>query len=82
MAEDRFNVVTFDDEGYSRYVHRDLADAEDAVLWARILVDEAIAHGGISRVMITDQDDFTNFLWQRGKGIIVPGSAWVFVRWM
>lgn len=69
MAEDLFNVVVFNAEGYWHYALRDVP--------ARQAVDKAHALASadeqdIDRVMITDADDFANFLWERGKGIVYP----------
>lgn len=69
--DERFNVVIWDNDDYWRYVEQDM-EAEDAVILARIIVDEAIRDGLISKVQIIDEDDFTNFLWERGKGIVFP----------
>lgn len=69
---ERFNVAVFDDEGYWHYVRQDL-DAEEAVKMAKRIVDRLEAgDDDIDRVMITDEGDFTNFLWERGKGIVFP----------
>lgn len=69
---ERFNVVIFDPEGYWHYGLRD-ATAEGAVRVARFWVDRADRED-IARIMITDEDDFTAFLWERGKGIVYPTS--------
>ncbi len=66
MSE-RFNVVIFYDDGFHEYVRRDLP-AREAVEVAKICTE----HRAAARVVITDSGDFTNFLWQRGKGIVFP----------
>ena len=66
-----FNVIAFDNDGFWRYVSQSLG-AEESVIVARFVVDEAIRDGAISRVMITDSDDFTNFLWETDKGVVFP----------
>lgn len=64
--------MVFDDEGFYSYVGVDYT-AEQAVKMALRIVTGAAAHMGlVSRVMITDEDDFANFLWERGKGVIYP----------
>jgi len=69
---DRFMVVFFDPEGYWDYVRPRWRTAGDAVEEAKWLVDRAATDLRIARVMITDEDDFTAFLWERGKGIVYP----------
>jgi hypothetical protein len=67
---DLFNVVVFDGEGFSTYVRRE-SEAKEAVE-AHRLVMLALDGAGIDRVMITDDGDCANFLWERGKGIVYP----------
>ena len=73
MADDRFAVVIFDPEGFWNYAAKDLP-AKIAVDQAKKWVDMAAEHYGtkIDRVLITDAEDFTVFLWQRGKGVVFP----------
>ena len=69
---ERHNVVVFDSDGFWHYAAQGL-DAERAVLEARSCVHLA-EHGALdaAKIIITDEDDFTNFLWERGKGVIYP----------
>lgn len=69
--EERFNVVFFDDQGYWETFLRD-ATAEKAVVAAKRCVDNLGSRGIADKVIITDADDFTVFLWQRGKGVVFP----------
>lgn len=62
-----FNVVMFDAEDYSTYVARGLP-AKEAVETAKRVVDTADGKI-IRRVIITDEDDCTNFEWKYGEGI-------------
>lgn len=71
MTTDLFNVVVFDGEGFSTYVRRE-SEAKEAVEEAHRQVMLALDGAGIDRVMITDDGDFANFLWERGKGIVYP----------
>ena len=66
MSE-HYNVVFYDDQGYWDYLLRDVG-GKRAVEAAKRLVDT----GRYSRVQITDEEDFTNFLWERGKGVVFP----------
>jgi hypothetical protein len=69
---ERFDVVVYDIAGFWTYAARDL-DAKAAVDRAKHLVDMADDRNeGIDRVLITDSDDFTTFLWERGKGVVYP----------
>ena len=69
MSE-RFNVVVWY-EGYWEYFVRDVGDRE-AVETAHRLVQTLGKRGLVDRVQITDSGDFTNFLWERDKGIVYP----------
>lgn len=72
MSEDMFSVVLWDREGYWHYVRQGLG-AEEAVKMAKRIVDRLEAgDDDIDKVAITDAGDFTNFLWERGKGIVYP----------
>lgn len=72
---DEFNVVVFYRDDYSRYILRGV-DGRTAVETAKKLTDAIEAESpyarGINRVIITDGGDHTNFLWERGKGIVYP----------
>lgn len=71
MPEERFNVVIFYEGGWWEYFLRD-ATAENAAKAAKRCVVNLGERGLVEKVMITDADDFANFLWERGKGIIYP----------
>ena len=70
MDDERYNVVIFNFEGYGHYAGRDLS-AEQAVRAAKRLVERS-SRLLIERIIITDEDDMTNFLWERDKGIVYP----------
>lgn len=72
---DRFNVVLYDAAGFWRYVGPRDIDARDAVDLARDLIVKADSDADIDRILITDQDDFTNLLWERGKGLVFPENG-------
>ena len=71
LTPDLYNVVVFDPDGFSTYVRRE-SEAKEAVEEAHRMVMLALAGAGIDRVMITDDGDCANFLWERGKGIVYP----------
>ena len=71
MPDELFDVVIFDAEGYWSYTDRDLP-AERAVEAAKRCVDTLGSSGIADKIIITDADDFTVFLWQRGKGVVFP----------
>ena len=69
---ERFNVVVYDTFGFWEYAGRDYT-AKAAVNKAKRLVELADhSDEDIERVLITDAGDFTNFLWERGKGVVYP----------
>lgn len=66
-----FNVVVWFGEQYI-YDQRNV-DAAEAVAHARNLTESVGAKCGIvTKVMITDGDDYCNFLWEHGKGVVFP----------
>jgi fructose 1,6-bisphosphatase len=71
---DEFNVVIFYPDGSWEYFLRH-ATAENAVKAAKRCVDNLGERGIVERVMITDSGDDTNFLWERGKGVVYPEPA-------
>jgi hypothetical protein len=65
-----FNVYWWDRDGGQ---HEELrgVDAERAVLAAkRLCAGPAATLGVVARVIVTDGDDFCNFEWRRGEGVI------------
>jgi hypothetical protein len=72
---ERYNVVILDPDGFSEYYLRDVG-ARQAVEAAKRIVDGLpVKHGVVARVMITDEEDFCNFLWERDRGIVYPETA-------
>ena len=70
MSE-RFDVVIYDEFGYWTRVGSNLG-ALAATLLSKVMVGEADRDPTIAKVLIVDADDYTNFLWERGKGIVFP----------
>jgi hypothetical protein len=67
-----FNVVIWFDDGFYEYFVRDVP-AQEAVLAAKRCIDGVLGRTGlVVKVQITDQGDYTNFLWERDKGIVYP----------
>lgn len=73
MPDELFKVVVYDPEGFWHYVMLDLP-AKAAVEAAKELVDLTATPFGADtqRILITDRDDNTCFLWERGKGVVFP----------
>ena len=71
MPDELFDVVIFDAEGWHETFLAG-ATAERAVAAAKRCVDTLGSRGIADQVIITDADDFTVFLWQRGKGVVFP----------
>jgi hypothetical protein len=77
---DEFSVVEFYDNGRHAYVARGLGPRA-AVFLAKGVVDIAEDDDPdpnrlvTVKVIITDGGDFTVFSWERGKGVVFPGSA-------
>jgi hypothetical protein len=70
--EEEFSVVCFFSEEQYCYDCR-YVTAEAAVLRSKQITDSDLARRGIiSRVMITDGDGYTAFLWEHGKGVVYP----------
>ena len=69
---ERFNVVIYDEEGYWDYAERNVSadKALDAV--QRLITLAADPDSDIDRVMITDEDDNTTFLWTYDEGLVFP----------
>jgi len=75
--EDRapFNVVIWFDDGFYEYFVRDVP-AVEAVLAAKRCIDGVLGRTGlVVKVQITDSGDYTNFLWERDRGIVYPPEA-------
>lgn len=72
---DRYNVVIFDAAGFSEYYLRDVGARQAVEAAKRIVHGLPVKHGVVARVMITDEDDFCNFLWERDRGIVYPEIA-------
>lgn len=71
MSSERFNVVLVWEDGYWEYFLRDIP-ARRAVEAARRCTQGLLKRSDLQKVMITDEDDCTNFLWERGKGLVYP----------
>lgn len=67
-----FNVVQFFADDTYEYVRRNVS-AEEAVTTAHGYCNSVGAKIGTTRrVIITDGDDYTNFEWKFGEGVIFP----------
>jgi hypothetical protein len=72
MPDGEFSVVQYFVDGSYEYVRR-FVDAQTAVEAAHHYTTCVGARIGTTRrVLITDGGDFTNFLWEYGKGIVYP----------
>lgn len=68
---DTFNLVVWYGESYD-YEMRDVS-AESAVQGAHRVTNSVGAKTGIiTKVIITDSGDFTNFEWRYGEGVVFP----------
>jgi len=69
---DEFSVAQFFIDGSYEYVRR-FVGAEEAVRAARHYTTSVAAKlGVVTRVIITDGGDFTNFEWNFGEGVTYP----------
>lgn len=67
-----FSVYWFDPEG-TTHPEKRFVDAQTAVETARDLTQRPAALIGLIRcVMITDRDDYCNFEWRAGEGVVFP----------
>jgi hypothetical protein len=67
-----YNVVQFFEDGSYEYVRRNVP-ALEAVTAAKHYTTSVGARLGFTRrVIITDEDDFTNFEWKFGEGVTFP----------
>jgi len=73
MASDNeFSVCQFFKDGTYEYVRR-MVSAEEAVTAAKHYTESVGARIGlVTRVIITDGGDFTNFEWKHGEGVTYP----------
>lgn len=72
MTTELFNVVQFFENGVYEYVRRNVP-AADAVEAFKHYCNSLGAQMGMTvRVIITDQGDCTNAVWEFGKGITYP----------
>lgn len=72
MDDQRFNVCQFFEDETYEYVRRGVS-AEEAVETAHHYCTSLGAKMGTTRrVIITDEDDFTNFEWKFGEGVTYP----------
>lgn len=69
---DLYNVVQFFDDGTHEYVRRNVSP-QKAVEVAKAYTESVGAQLGTTvAVIITDDEDLTNFRWEYGKGIVFP----------
>jgi hypothetical protein len=71
-GHDHFSVVVFYTDDTYEYV-RSFVSGRDAVETFKRITESPLAHTGLlAKVIITDGDGFTNFIWEFGKGITFP----------
>jgi hypothetical protein len=67
-----YNLIQYFQDGTWEYVRQNVS-AEEAIMTSKRYVTSVAAKTGIvRRVMVTDGDDFCNFDWQYGRGIVFP----------
>jgi len=72
MSDDteRYNVVMWKD-GYYEYFLRNVSAERAMKAAGRCIVN--LGHRGlVDKVAVTDEDDYTNFQWERDRGIVFP----------
>lgn len=75
MSDGEFSVVQFFDDGTYEYVRR-YVDGKEAVEAAHHYTHNVAARKGfVTRVIITDGGDYTNFEWKFGEGITYPPES-------
>jgi len=73
-----FSTVQFFEDGTHEYVRR-FVSPEEAVEAAEHYIKNVAARIGITvKVIVTDGGDYTNFQWERDKGISYPPDAKAF----
>jgi hypothetical protein len=74
MTDNQFSVFWMDPDG-NVHKEREWVGAKEAVQFAHNMTTRPAARIGIiKRIIITDADDFTCFMWEDGK-IIYPKEA-------
>jgi hypothetical protein len=73
MTSDEFSVVQFfaDDLGHE-YVRRNVSAEEAVAAAAHYCRSVGAQLGLVEKVIILDADDFVNFEWRRGEGLVYP----------
>ena len=72
MAAELFSVAEYYPDGSWSYA-LERAPADQAVLTAKGRTETVAAKVGlVTRVIITDSDDTTNFDWRFGQGVVFP----------
>jgi hypothetical protein len=67
-----FNVVQVMEDGTEEYVRRNVSAEEAMKAVAHYTHNVATSLGLTKQVIITDQLDCTNLLWEKGKGFTFP----------
>ena len=72
VERDEFSVYVFRPDGsYTRELS--FVSSKRAVEWAKWLTEERAArHGEVAKIVITDGDDNTVFLWRFAEGVVFP----------
>lgn len=72
MSVELFSVWQFFSDG-TQEKYKENVPAEEAVKAARHCCYNVAANMGITvRVIIVDSDDYTNFEWKKGEGVVFP----------
>lgn len=72
MPTATFNVVQFFSDGTHEYVRRAVGPEEALKAVAHYVNCVGARIGTTVRVIVTDEDDFCNFDWRRGEGVVFP----------
>ena len=75
MSGGEFSVVQFFENGMYEYVRRGVGAKEAVEASAHYCGSVGARMGVVTKVMITDGDDFCVFQWEHGKGVVFPLEA-------
>jgi predicted metallo-beta-lactamase superfamily hydrolase len=70
-----FSVVQFFDNDTYEYVRRGVTAQEAVEASAHYCGSVGARLGYVTKVMITDGDDYCVFQWEHGKGVVFPPEA-------
>ena len=67
-----YNVVQFFEDGQYEYVRRNVSAEEAVKVSKHFTTSIAAEYGFVTRVIITDGDDYCVFEWKHGVGVTFP----------